>query len=145
MKSAASRLGLACLLVGCTAKQSSGDPPADISVFVRVQGSCSAARIIDAEGNAEEGAREVGDLGRYETPRWTPEERLRVRANARFSSGDHRNLIGTLEGPAWILTYGPVKDAQVSAGLAAVVAVEDDDGARCRGYVSETVLRRAPP
>lgn len=111
-------------------------------LVVPVDGACAAAHPIHADGTvASSGARSVGDLAGYRLPIFIERERVRVRANAIWPGGDHRNVIGTIAGRSWVLARGPLKNAGFSAGVGYALAVEDPTGRRCRGYVSATVAR----
>jgi hypothetical protein len=130
-----------CVVAACAADapRASSQPSEDV---LRVDGSCAAAHSIDAEGiAATTPARPVGDVARYRVPLWLTEERVRVRANAMWDGADLRNVIGTARGGRWVLGEGPLRDAELGAGIGYAVVVEDPSGQRCRGYVSITVVR----
>lgn len=134
------------LLLACSpgpdapAAETDGAPVAER--VVALEGSCRAARVIDAQGIALAPARPAGDLARYHTPLVVVgDERVRVRANAMWPADDLRNVIGTISAGVRLLGDGPLKDSEVSAGVGYAIAVADSSGRRCRGYVSLLVAR----
>lgn len=141
------------VLVGC------GDASGDRTAAARVErgsaeairivpladGSCARGRRLDAEGRERGPAMPAGAPDRYQHPLWVTEERVRVRANAAWPEGDQRNVIGTIAGHRLILGQGPLRDAEVRAGVGYAIVVQDARGRRCRGYLSLTVLRHDPP
>jgi hypothetical protein len=65
---------------------------------------------------------------------------VRVRSCAVWPADDLRNVLGVVASGQRVPVFGPVKHPLFSAGIGYVVPLVDARGARCRGYVSATVL-----
>jgi hypothetical protein len=72
----------------------------------------------------------------------TNETGVRVRVCAVWPATDLRNVLGVIPAGKRVPVFGPVKHPLWSAGVGYVVPLVDDQGRRCRGYVSDTVLER---
>jgi hypothetical protein len=67
---------------------------------------------------------------------------VRVRICAVWPVEDLRNVLGVIPSGQRVPVFGPVKHPLWSSGIGYVVPLVDDQGRRCRGYVSDTVLER---
>ncbi len=138
-------LGSGCAPVGESPPEAHDASPVPVGP-VLVEGSCA-------------GAPPMGDLDAYRAThgvliRSSP--RIRVRSCAVWPAADLRNVVGTLPAGHSVPLRGPLKHGAFSAGIGYAVPLEDEQGQRCRGYISATVLesierhddprfRRAPP
>lgn len=79
----------------------------------------------------------------YDTPVQVRRNSLgyaRVRSRLIFNANDGRNVLATIPSCTTILARGPTKMSPGSQGLGWAVRLVDPTGARCRGYISDTVL-----
>jgi hypothetical protein len=116
---------------------------------VRMEGSCAAGRPIAASGAVkDEHVAAVGDVAEYRVClRVTPgegQEHARIRANAVWPAEDMRNVLGRVPAGALLWGQGPLKNAEFSAGIGYAVAVQDDRGETCRGYIAGLVVEVVP-
>jgi hypothetical protein len=100
-------------------------------IIATIHGDCSRGR-------------EIGNLKRYSI-RLRAENNdlgyIHIRANAAcFEEGRKANILGTVPCGTILYGYGPLKNADYSAGIAYAVAVQDENGNKCKGYVSFTVI-----
>lgn len=93
-----------------------------------IHGSCAAGR-------------SLGDISGYAIPLRAEQNNLgyiRIRSDACWR--DLNNVIGTVPCGTLLWAEGPLKDADEPGGIGYAVAVQDDQGHICRGYVSYTVV-----
>ncbi len=99
-------------------------------------------RVVLIDGNCATG-RPLGDLADYHIQLRAKQNTLgfiRIRSDAQWT-----RVLGTVPCGTILWGEGPLKDAEVSSGIAYAVAVRDKEGHICRGYVSLTVIEVADP
>jgi hypothetical protein len=150
-------------LVGTPFPGAAGGTPVDamqcpkgMADVVDLHGLCSAGHTLSNEPEFEErGARPVGDVAEYNTTielvgtpmrlengQRKPGTYVRIRSNAVFNADDLENVLGHADTGGCVLASGPLKDGAINGGIGFAVRVRDARGKLCRGYVSETVVRK---
>ena len=110
-------------------------------------GSCSAGTPLSASGSPDpNGTRPIGDLSRYSRLiriRKSDSGFVRARADAQWDVEELRNVLGYLPAGLEVWAEGPLKNADVSAGIGFAVPVRDLIGNTCRAYLSATVIEES--